>query len=324
MDAPSEDKNQMPKEPGSTSEARTPQKEAAAPLDEPVSVEGRKEAEADARPAQPERETVQTPQPWAEAQTRLSRLAPEPAPTEPVEPVLNRREWSRLNRREVLKLTPIVLAGAFLLPGLRKPLLEGGLELSEWASRLLFSRSRLAPTFASSAVVPFEKFPYNGYDVLDPRVDLDRWTLMVEGRVQRPGKYRLPHIQSLPKITQNVRHVCVEGWDAIGSFGGTRISDFLQAIGADMNSRFLEVQCADDYYEAIDMASALHSQSLLCYEMYGKRLNRGHGAPLRLNLPTKLGYKSAKYLVMLRVSNVLSQNKRGYWEDQGYGWFAGL
>jgi DMSO/TMAO reductase YedYZ molybdopterin-dependent catalytic subunit len=173
-------------------------------------------------------------------------------------------------------------------------------------------------------VVPFERFPYNGYDVLDPRVDLDNWTLTVEGRVQRPGKYRLPHIQSLTKITQNVRHVCVEGWDAIGSFGGTRISDFLQAIGADMSSRFLEVECADDYYEAIDMASALHPQSLLCYEMYGTPLNRGHGAPLRLNLPTKLGYKSAKYLVMLRVSNVLRLNKRGYWEDQGYGWFAGM
>jgi DMSO/TMAO reductase YedYZ molybdopterin-dependent catalytic subunit len=324
MDEPSEDKTQTPKEQSGVSEARAPHAEAVAPGREPAPVEARKEAEIDQRPAQAEHEQVLPPQPGAEAKMRLSRPAPEPGPTEPVEPVLNRREWGRLNRREVLKLTPIVLAGAFLLPGLRKPLLEGGLELSEWASSLLFSKSRLAPTFASSAVVPFEKFPYNGYDVLDPRVDLDNWTLTVEGRVQRSGKYRLPHIQGLPKITQNVRHVCVEGWDAIGSFGGTRIADFLQAIGADMNSRFLEVECADDYYEAIDMASALHPQSLLCYEMYGRPLNRGHGAPLRLNLPTKLGYKSAKYLVMLRVSNVLNQNKRGYWEDQGYGWFAGM
>jgi DMSO/TMAO reductase YedYZ molybdopterin-dependent catalytic subunit len=127
----------------------------------------------------------------------------------------------------------------------------------------------------------------------------------------------------LPKINQNTRHVCVEGWDVIGSFGGTRLSDLLAKVGADASSRFLTFECADDYYESLDMATALHPQSLLCYEMYGQPLDRGHGAPLRLSLPTKLGYKDAKYLTKLTVTNVLPA-KRGYWEDQGYGWFAGL
>lgn len=251
---------------------------------------------------------------------------------EPVEPaaeldaaekILTQREWRRLNRRELLKLTPILLAGAFVIPGLRTPLLREGVELSDWASGLLFSNARFAPTFAPSAVVPFEKFPYNGYDVLDPNVDLDNWTLTVEGKVRRSGEYTLAQIRDLPKITQNVRHVCVEGWDAIGSFGGVRISDFLRLVGADSRARFLEVACADDYYESVDMDTAMHPQSLLCYEMYGKPLDRGHGAPLRLHLPTKLGYKHAKYLTAFRVTDVLKP-KRGYWVDQGYSWFAGL
>jgi DMSO/TMAO reductase YedYZ molybdopterin-dependent catalytic subunit len=246
-----------------------------------------------------------------------------PAELDAVEKSLTQSEWRKLNRRELLKLTPILIAGAFVIPGLRTPLLREGVALSDWASGLLFSKARFALTFAPSAVVPFEKFPYNGYDVLDPNVDLDNWTLKVEGKVRRAGEYTLAQIRDLPKITQNVRHVCVEGWDAIGSFGGVRISDFLRLVGADSRARFLEVACADDYYESVDMDTAMHPQSLLCYEMYGKPLDRGHGAPLRLHFPTKLGYKHAKYLTALRVTDVLKP-KRGYWVDQGYSWFAGL
>jgi DMSO/TMAO reductase YedYZ molybdopterin-dependent catalytic subunit len=116
----------------------------------------------------------------------------------------------------------------------------------------------------------------------------------------------------------------VEGWDVIGNFGGTRASDFLRAIGADASARFLEAECADGYYESIDMETMLHPQTLFCYEMYGKPLDRGHGAPLRLQMPTKIGYKQAKYLVTIRVTNVLQADKRGYWEDQGYSWYGGL
>ena len=116
----------------------------------------------------------------------------------------------------------------------------------------------------------------------------------------------------------------MEGWDVIGSFGGTRASDFLRSIGADTSARFLEAECVDGYYESIDMGTVLHPQTLFCYEMYGKPLDRGHGAPLRLQMPTKLGYKQAKYLDTIRVSNVLRADKRGYWEDQGYDWYGGL
>jgi DMSO/TMAO reductase YedYZ molybdopterin-dependent catalytic subunit len=266
------------------------------------------------RPAESPAEAVP-----AERAVEMAAEVPAPAP----EPLTPEREIASRKRREFLKLTPLVAMGAFLIPKTRESLLTGGIAVTDWAAGAVFSRSRLAPTFSSAAVVPFERFPYNGYDVIDPGVDLDAWTLTVEGQVAHPGQYRLSQIQALPKITQNTRHVCVEGWDAIGNFAGARISDFLRSVGADPAARFLEFECADDYYESLDMASALHPQSLLCYEMYGKPLDRGHGAPLRLQTPIKLGYKQVKYVTKIRVTNVLS-GQTGYWEDQGYGWFGGL
>jgi DMSO/TMAO reductase YedYZ molybdopterin-dependent catalytic subunit len=221
-----------------------------------------------------------------------------------------------LNRRELLKLSPVLLAGAFAIPKVRDHLLTAGVAFTDWASSKWFRGRLLAPTFEDSELTPLEKFYVNTYDVDDPGVDLDKWTLSVTGEVERPGEYTLAQIQALPKFSQNTRHICVEGWDVIGSFGGTRISDFLQHVGVTPEAKFLYVECADDYYESLEMASALHPQSLLCYEMYGQPLTREHGAPLRLRVPTKIGYKQAKYLTSLRVTSVIP--KAGYWEDQGY------
>lgn len=234
----------------------------------------------------------------------------------------DRRKFRSITRRELLKLTPVVALGAFAIPPLQKPLLKAGLGFSDWASARLFRSRHLAPTFADSELTPFEKFPINDYDVDDPEVDFDKWNLTVAGAVQKPGDYTLAQIQTLKKVTQNTRHVCVEGWDVVGKFGGVRLSDFLTMAGADTTARFVTVECADDYYESIDMATAMHPQSLLCYEMYGRPLTREHGAPLRLSIPTKIGYKQAKYLTDLKVGNVLE--KVGYWEDQGYSEFYGL
>ncbi|PYY09698.1 MAG: molybdopterin-binding protein [Acidobacteria bacterium] len=232
------------------------------------------------------------------------------------------RRFKALSRRELLKLTPIVALGSFAIAGLQKPLLKAGLDFSDWASAKLFRSGHLAPTFRDSDLTPFDRFPINDYDVDDPGVDFDEWTLTVSGAVQKPGDYTLDQIQALPKLTQNTRHVCVEGWDVIGQFGGVRLSDFLEMIGSDPTARFISLECADDYYESLDMATAMHPQSLLCYEMYGHPLTREHGAPLRLQIPTKIGYKQAKYLTDIKVGHVLE--KIGYWEDQGYSEFYGL
>jgi DMSO/TMAO reductase YedYZ molybdopterin-dependent catalytic subunit len=231
-------------------------------------------------------------------------------------------DFSRLSRRGLLKVAPVLVLGAFAVPSLQALLLKRGLGFSDWASKQLFRRGHFAPTFRDSELTPFERFPINDYDVDDPGVIFENWTLTVSGVVQKPGEYRLAEVQALPLIRQNTRHVCVEGWDVIGRFGGARLSDFLGMIGADTSARFVTVGCADDYYESLDMETALHPQTLLCYEMYDQPLTREHGAPLRLNVPTMIGYKQAKYLTDLRVTNVL--DKAGYWEDQGYASFYGL
>ena len=149
------------------------------------------------------------------------------------------RRFKSVNRRELLKLTPVLALGAFAIPKVQGPLLKAGLGLSDWASARLFRSGHLATTFDDSALTPFNRFPINDYDVDDPGVDLERWNLTVTGAVQKPGAYTQVQIQSLPKITQNTRHVCVEGWDVIGNFSGARLSDFLKMIGADTAAGFV-------------------------------------------------------------------------------------
>jgi DMSO/TMAO reductase YedYZ molybdopterin-dependent catalytic subunit len=235
---------------------------------------------------------------------------------------VNERRFGQMGRRELLKLAPVAALAAFAVPPWQEFLVKKGLRFSDWASGKFFREGHLAKTFADADVAPFENFPINGYDVADPGVDFDNWTLTVSGAVAKPGEYRMAQIRSLPPYRQNTRHVCVEGWDVIGRFGGARLSDFLQMIGADTTARFITVECADDYYESLDMETALHPQTLMCYEMYDRPLTREHGAPVRLQVPTKVGYKQAKYLTALKVTNLL--DKVGYWEDQGYSWFYGL
>ena len=94
-------------------------------------------------------------------------------------------------------------------------------------------------------MVPFNRFPYNYYLLLDPEVDLDRWTLSVTGLVKGPGHYTFEQIRKLPKVTHNTRHLCIEGSDAIGNCGGVKLSSFLSAIGANPSARYIEVRCAD-------------------------------------------------------------------------------
>ena len=106
---------------------------------------------------------------------------------------LTEKDLKRMNRRELLKLAPVALAGAFLAEKWSRPLLREGVAFSDWSAQKYFSKKRLAPTFKDSEVVPFEKFPYNGYDVIDPEVDLESWTLNVEGLAQKPGEYQLHH-----------------------------------------------------------------------------------------------------------------------------------
>ena len=196
--------------------------------------------------------------------------------------------------------------------------------LSRWNDRVqarLFSGNRLAPTYAASQVT--KPFPFNAfYPEFDaPQVDVSSWRLEVSGLVADKTAWTVERLRALPQARQITRHICIEGWSAIGDWRGVSLKTFLQRIGADTTARFVGFKCADRYHSSLDMASALHPQTLLALDFGNEALPTANGFPLRLSVPTKLGFKSAKHVAAIFVTNT---NPGGYWEDQGYNWFSGI
>jgi len=184
----------------------------------------------------------------------------------------------------------------------------------------LFDPNRLAPTYPESMIT--RPFPFNAYygENAIRVVDEDSYRLEVTGLVADKHAWTLPELRAMPQIDQVTRHICVEGWSAIGKWGGVPFSMFLQRIGADLSARYVGFKCADDYYTSIDMPTALHPQTLLALTYDGQTLPPRYGFPIKLRMPTKLGYKNPKHIQAIFITNT---NPGGYWEDQGYNWFGG-
>ena len=184
----------------------------------------------------------------------------------------------------------------------------------------LFDPRRLAPTYPESMIA--RPFPFNAYYGEDrvPQVDADSFRLEVSGLVENRRPWTLAQLRALPQTDQVTRHICVEGWSAIGKWGGVPFSAFLRAVGADPNAKYVGFKCADDYYTSIDMPTALHPQTLLALTYDGRTLPARYGFPMKLRMPTKLGYKNPKHIQAIFVTNTYPG---GYWEDQGYNWFGG-
>lgn len=205
-----------------------------------------------------------------------------------------------------------------------EPIVEKALlQVSRFNDRVqawLFDPEQLAPTYPESMIT--RPFPFNAYYSLNkvPQVDGERFRLQVGGRVADPRPWSLAELRALPQTDQVTRLICVEGWSAIGKWGGVRFSDFLERIGADLEARYVGFRCADGYYTSIDMPTALHPQTLLTLTFDGQILPARYGFPLRLRMPTKLGYKNPKHVEALFVTNTYPG---GYWEDRGYNWFGG-
>jgi DMSO/TMAO reductase YedYZ molybdopterin-dependent catalytic subunit len=113
----------------------------------------------------------------------------------------------------------------------------------------------------------------------------------------------------------------VEGWDYIGQWSGVNLRQFLERIGADLTAKYVAFKCADDYYGSIDMASALHPQTLLATKYAGEPIADPFGFPLRLRTAVKLGFKNPKWITAMEVTN---DWRGGYWEDRGFNWFSGI
>jgi DMSO/TMAO reductase YedYZ molybdopterin-dependent catalytic subunit len=189
------------------------------------------------------------------------------------------------------------------------------------AQAWLFNPNRLAPTYPDSAVT--RPFPFNAYYPEDeaPEVDKDDYALEVGGLVDNKKTWTLPELYELPEETQITRHVCVEGWSAIGKWSGVRLSEFLQRVGADTRAKYVWFRCAEGYHTSIDMATALHPQTQMTFKFDGEILPRKYGFPMKVRIPTKLGFKNPKHVMEIAVINNWNP---GYWEEQGYNWFSGL
>ena len=195
--------------------------------------------------------------------------------------------------------------------------------MSRWNDRVqawIFDPNRLAPEFPESRITM--PFPFNAFYGMNevPRVDGASYKLEVSGLVREKKPWTLTELHALPQVSQVTRHICVEGWSAIGKWSGVRFSDFLQYVGADLTAKYVGFKCADKYYTSIDMPTALHPQTQLTLRFADRTLPYEYGYPMKLRMPTKLGFKNPKHIAAIFVTN---EYPGGYWEDQGYNWYSG-
>jgi DMSO/TMAO reductase YedYZ molybdopterin-dependent catalytic subunit len=191
---------------------------------------------------------------------------------------------------------------------------------NDWVQARMFQPHKLAPTYPESAIT--KPFPFNAYYSEDeaPEVDGDTYKLEIAGLIDNKQPWTLEQLYQLPQEKQITRHICVEGWSAIGSWTGARLSDFLTRIGADLTAKYVYFICAEGYSNTIDMPTALHPQTQMSFRFADEILPRKFGYPMKIRIPTKLGFKNPKHVVAMAVTN---EDRGGYWEDQGYNWFSG-
>jgi DMSO/TMAO reductase YedYZ molybdopterin-dependent catalytic subunit len=192
---------------------------------------------------------------------------------------------------------------------------------NEGFEALLFSPKRLAVELPPSEETPEQDFPSFFKSASVPLAPAN-WALKVGGLVRQPMILTLDQLLGMPATEMRVRHYCVDGWSAVASWRGVRVSEIARLAGLDRRVKYVEFRSFDaGYWSGWDLGSAMHPQTLLAYGMNGHRLEPKHGAPVRLYSAIKLGYKSVKYLTEI---NFLPNMVTGYWEDRGFEWFAGV
>jgi DMSO/TMAO reductase YedYZ molybdopterin-dependent catalytic subunit len=194
-------------------------------------------------------------------------------------------------------------------------------QFNDWVQARLFNPSRLAETYSVSAIT--RPFPFNAYYPQEqaPDVDEDQYKLVIDGLVEHKQSWTLGQLYALPQETQITRLICVEGWSAIGKWTGTPLGQFLRRIGADLTAKYVHFVCAEGYSVSIDMPTALHPQTQMTFKFDDQILATKFGFPMRIRIPTKLGFKNPKHVIGMAVLNSYTG---GYWEDRGYNWFSGI
>jgi DMSO/TMAO reductase YedYZ molybdopterin-dependent catalytic subunit len=196
--------------------------------------------------------------------------------------------------------------------------------VSSWndiAQGLIFRPNHLAPTFTEAQIVKPPRFNAH-YDIEDVKpVDVTGWKLELAGLISDKRSWTAQQIYQLPEQEMIIRHVCIEGWYYIGQWSGVNLRLFLQRVGADLTAKYLFFRCADGYTESLDMPTALHSQTILATKYAREPIADPFGFPLRLRTATKVGFKNAKWLTSIEVTNDFAET---YYAKEGFNWFSGI
>ena len=251
---------------------------------------------------------------------------------------------NKLTRRQLIAAGAVTAAGAGGLAvaarlarryGLVPPDSGGiygpGETLTYAAQRLLtkhsmareFSRSQISLKPLQNEVAPlgdeFKRLQTAGFA---------DWRLKVDGLVAKPASFSIAELKSLPRRSHITMIQCEEGWSYIAEWTGVPLSHVLTLVGAAPQATHVVYRSFQtDWWESIDMADALHPQTLLAHEMNGGELRIGFGGPLRMRVTRQLGYKSVKYITSLTVTDDIKQFGKGLGSaspEAGYAWFAGI
>ena len=239
----------------------------------------------------------------------------------------NKKLVADINRRNLLHGT-VSLGALTMLTGCTvsdsnavQAVLRAVSSLNDGVQELLFRPNHLAPTYREDQVVKPPRFNAY-YDIEDVKpVDGKNWKLELAGLIDSKTSWTADQIYKLEEQELIVRHICVEGWDYIGQWSGVNLGKFLQRIGADTKAKYVAFKCADDYTECLDMATALHPQTILATKYAREPITDPFGFPLRLRTATKLGFKNAKWITAMEVTNSFPGT---FWSKQGFNWFAGI
>jgi DMSO/TMAO reductase YedYZ molybdopterin-dependent catalytic subunit len=271
------------------------------------------------------------PEPSEEAAVEAPEVRPEVAD----EDAEAEREMRRLSRRSFLWAAGAVVGTGTGLYAFNKyaPLTDGiktpfrrALEFNEAvAQRLFFSQRHRAQEYPRS----YARVPRNNYHSETPVIDPETWRLRLDGLEDTgPQTLALSEIRaSAPRVEQTTELKCVEGWSCIVTWAGVRFVDFAKRYPPPPGTRYVEMRSepADfpgaRYYIGLDLASCLHPQTLLAYEMNGAPLDAAHGTPLRLAMPHKYGIKNIKLITSIAYRR---DRPADFWHEQGYDYYAGL
>jgi DMSO/TMAO reductase YedYZ molybdopterin-dependent catalytic subunit len=252
------------------------------------------------------------------------------------------KESAKLTRRSFLVGGVAAAVGAAGLTWLDRVATEDGipwplrrvLEFNEAVGRAAFSEHRLAPTFSEAIAASGAEMRVNGTIGLTNDV-AQAWSLQVETDAGPVGDFSLEDLQAVPKTRMVTDFKCIEGWSQFFSWAGVALRDFMFSFGIGNRHggvpnfahgrgdiyQYVAMATPDrSYYVGLDRDSAIHPQTLLCYEMGGAPLTAEHGAPLRLAIPVKYGVKNIKRIGLIRFTDTRPAD---YWAERGYDWFAG-